>query len=155
MGSNTKYKLTWQGNQATEIVLEYRVEQDHTEIDLELLEKQYPGYSDDDNMDNYPQIVRKGNDDMSWSGEGEVIEIGHVEKFIEECKAKGCTHMEVMHHSDHNGYYFYGVHVSNADKKKTKEINDEMNSEMESRLNNRKAELEAELNSINKQLGKK
>jgi hypothetical protein len=135
------------------IVLEYRIERDHTEIDLDLLEKQFPGYSDDDK--NYPQIVRKNNNKMSWSGECEVIEIGHVEKFIADAKAKGCTHMEVMHHSDHNGYYFYGVHVSSADKNGAKEINEEIKNKHDALLRKKKAELEAELKQVEAELGKK
>lgn len=136
------------------IVFDYIIERDHTEIDMDLLEKQFPGYSDDD-MKNYPQIVRKGNHKMSWSGECEAIEIAHIEKFITDCKAKGCTHVEIMHHSDHNGYYFYGIKVFNADKKLVKELNEELNKTREKLLKKKKQELENELKLINDQLDNK
>ncbi len=134
------------------IVLNYLAEKNHSEIDIELLEDQFPGYSDDDSEDSYPLLFRKNDKKMSYSGEQDPIKISHVEDIIKTFKAKGCTHIEIMHHGDHNGYYFYGIDIHNASKKETTEINKTISNSEIVYLGQRKEQLEKEIKLIDKRL---
>lgn len=137
------------------IIIDYKIEVDRTELDLKLLSDQFPDYEDDDNMDDYPQVIHENDRTMTWAGVQEMISIKDVEDVIAKIKAKGCTHMEIVHHSDHNGYYFYGAHVSNADDDKIQELRRKEDERIKASIQAKKAKLEQELKDLEKESGEK
>ena len=134
------------------IIIDYKKEMENSEIDLDLLENMFPGYSNDDNMDNYPQIERKGNNNMAWAGDQEVIKIKDVQKIIDEFKSLGCTHMEIMYHGDHNGYCFYGAVVSKANSEMIKKLENAEKEKWKGVFLQRKIKLQKEIAEIDKEI---
>jgi hypothetical protein len=93
------------------ILKEYKKEIDLTEIDLEFKEKFTDKKLDD--LDDWPEIIFKQGKG-SWEGEGEPLEIDMLMKHLEKLKSLGCNYVEVMNHTDHNGYYLNGIAARRA-----------------------------------------
>lgn len=137
------------------IVLKYVGEvNDHDELDLLLLEDHFPGYSDDNHMNNYPKVVREIPEKYYWAGEQCILKISELEKSIEKLKDLQATHVEIVYHSDHHGYNIYGVHAYNASKEKMDEIYSKESKALNEYLKEKKQELLKEIAKIDKELSK-
>lgn len=74
-----------------------------TELDL-----QYPFYENDE-ADEPNEI--EYSQDMRYDSETPSMEIIEVIKIMMNLQAHGADRVYMVPHSDHNGYYFYGVEL--------------------------------------------
>ena len=87
-----------------------------------------------------------------WSGEAERISIELLRKTIDKLEKTGANYVEVFHHTDHNGYVFYGLEVR---KSTPEEIEDEKRKELAGeRIKKRLSELKSEAVELQKQYEK-
>lgn len=134
------------------LIIDYKEEIVHSELDLELLESMFPGYSDDETMDNYPQIHSINKAKMGWAGESINMKLDNLQTAINVFRSKGCTHIQIVYHEDHIGYYMYGTEITKATPEQFDQIMAEKNKLSKEYLNQKKQKLELELAAINKEL---
>jgi hypothetical protein len=72
-----------------------------TELDLE-----YPNYDDSDEKNDV--MIPHSKLDFAVAPS---IDIDDVIKILTELKEKGANRVYIADHSDHSGYYFYGVQL--------------------------------------------
>jgi len=116
-----------------------------SEIDMDLYESLFPGWDDD-----HPEPIVVNSDKMDWARESYPIDIERVEKTLAELKERGCTHVEIMYHTDHIGYIFTGLDVHVSSKEEVEEHLKSTTNETEKVRLNRILELQKELSKLQK-----
>ena len=92
------------------------------------------------------------NKEYGYEMETERISIEVLEKTIAKLKKAGANYMEIMHHSDHNGYVFYGIEVR---KSTQEEIDEEKRKEIaKERIDKRLEELQSEFQKLQNERAK-
>ena len=65
---------------------------------------------------DYDWVESSVNKKFNWKENGH-ISIEMLQSVIDELKLNGATHLQIMPHSDHHGYYFTGVILEVMDDK--------------------------------------
>ena len=89
------------------------------------------------------------NKDYGYETETQRISIELLEKTIAKLKKSGANYMEIMHHTDHNGYVFYGIEVRKSTPEEIE--NEKRNDIARERIEKRMEELKKEFNELDKQ----
>lgn len=96
------------------LTFKYIKEIEESDLDIDTVEKilgkdayEEPGFE---------RIFIPLNVEYGYEQEADRISITLLEKTIAKMKKAGASHLEMMHHSDHRGYVFYGVEVRRSTK---------------------------------------
>lgn len=73
----------------------------------------YPELDPDDDWYNEYELEHHYPNN-SWY-EGDDMPITEVEDILTKLKSKGCTHVSIIHHQDHNNHVFNGSVIEKAD----------------------------------------
>ena len=96
------------------LFVHYKKEIALTELDL-ILDDTIFGNNPDGH--DYKYIETRENGKFYWIGEGNAIEIDILIDKLNELKKDNCNFAEISIHSNHNGYYLYGLQIKSGDEK--------------------------------------
>lgn len=65
----------------------------------------------DDVLDDSDIKYIKSNHNDGWKGEASAIDIDYMIETLTNLKKEGATHVEIMHHTDHDSYCISGVEI--------------------------------------------
>lgn len=89
--------------------LEYKYEIALTELDFELRDQYFGEGSEED-----VETIIEGTECLDWSEEATPISIDSLKSVLLDLEEKECTHVEIVQHSDHYGYYITGLRIREA-----------------------------------------
>lgn len=117
------------------------------EQDLELYNQ---FFTDEEMENNHPDFIYE-NERSYWS-DGDPIKIEDLQKYLEELKNSGASHVEIMHHTDHHSYILSPSFIRKATKEEIKAEKDRINEELKrKKLQNIKA-MQEEIQRLEKDL---
>lgn len=126
-------------NHTNYMTLKYLKEIEESDLDIIEVEKTL---GKDAWEPGYERIFKHLDNDCSWEGECNRISIDLLEKTIAKLKKAGANYVEMMHHSDHNAYVFYGIEVRKSTKEEV--LTYQLQNEKKKRIENRLEELDKE-----------
>lgn len=98
-------------------------------------------------------IENRGNN-VSWQEDAPLMSIDKLQKRLHEMKEKGCNYVEIMHHTDHEGYVFNGAKVWKPSNEELQKIEDERQEKLKQTWSYQAMALEMEITEKKKQLQK-
>jgi len=131
------------------VLLHYKTEIEHTELDLENLDSIL---GKNKNGHNHISIIKEENGEFNWRSEQEQIDIDLAIKTLQRIKDLGCNYAEIMYHCDHNGYVFYGIEMREATQEEIEEEIEKKKQKNNELLKEKIEHYKSEINSLMKQL---
>lgn len=127
------------------ITKRYIKEVDITEIDI-VNQDQILGPDPECERDH--ERITIPNKKASWAGEAEPVEIGKMIDTLTRLRDLGSTHVEIMHHEDHHGYYVNGLEMRKSTPEELADLRDKTAKQEEK--HREIAELEKKIEKIKK-----
>jgi hypothetical protein len=125
----------------------YKKQIEISEIDFDLYEEFFPRWDTyDDERGTHPEVIESNPEELDWINEVHPVNIERALNILSQLKENGCSHVEIMYHTDHIGYIFTGVDIYLSTKEEIKEnlLKDKEESERSERI----LELQRELNHL-------